>query len=106
MKDTTLVFFGVAALLVLYFVSSKNAQATTQNLSGLNNSFPTFNLLYPISADQYFPTASYSGFAGGMPMMYEAPSNPTYYYSGTNTTPMPYTNQSSVFSLLGPMFGG
>lgn len=110
MKETGLIIIGGVVLLILYFYTENKNQSTQANTSGLNNSFPTFNLLYPISSSVWTGTSTYSGLSGGMPIMYEAPQNPVYYGGGSYGNTGFYTPDASglgqIGQFLGAQFGG
>lgn len=86
MKSDTVAVVAIAlAALFVFYKQSETAQVAAENTQGaLNQSYPSFNFLYPVVPDNYVGTSVYSGLAPSSPL-FMAPTmpNPTYYNYGT-----------------------
>lgn len=85
MKSESVAIFGIAAILIFVLYNSKSAAAVQEanNAASLNNSFPAFNLLYPIAPDNYVGSSIYSGVPIASPIaLGPTAPNPVYYNYG------------------------
>lgn len=85
MKSDSVAILGIVAIIAFLFWNQSNTEAiqSANSAASLNNSFPAFNLLYPIAPDNYVGTSIYSGVPLASPIaLGPTEPNPAYYNYG------------------------